>query len=206
MSKPALTTVILAGGKSRRLGTNKALVEVGGRAILQRVAERVQPVSVETLLVVNTEEEVSLYGKVGAWRTVVDAFPDGGALGGVYTGVQAAKTDHSLVVGCDMPFLNHDLLAYIVEGSERYDVVIPRLDDVLEPLHAIYATTCLTPMRTLLLAHDRQIIKFLPQVKVRYVEQNEVERFDPRLLSFFNVNTREDLARAERLAAEGDGQ
>lgn len=213
MSKPALTTVILAGGKSRRLGTNKALVEVGGKAILRRVAERVIPLSEEVVLVVNTEEERSLYSDFGPWRIVVDTVPDGGSLAGIYTGIQAVRTDRSLVVGCDMPFLNRDLLAYMAEDSERYDVVIPRYDllsprqdNVLEPLHAIYASACLAPMRALLLARDLAIIKFLPDVKVRYVEKDEVERFDPRLLSFFNVNTREDLAMAERLASEVDGQ
>jgi len=207
LSKLGLTSVILVGGKSRRLGTNKALVEVGGRTILERVVGRLQPLSEESVLVVNTEAEVAQYERLGTWRIAVDVYPDGGSLGGLYTGLSVAETSHCLVVACDMPFLSGDLLAYMILGADQYDVVMPRNDGLLEPLHAIYGVSCLAPIRALLRSGDRKIINivnFLPEVKVRYVEREEIERLDPRFLSFFNVNTRDDLVLAGRLAAEVD--
>jgi molybdopterin-guanine dinucleotide biosynthesis protein A len=101
-----------------------------------------------------------------------------------------------------MPFLNLPLLRYICSLAYNYDVVIPRLEGWTEPLHAVYSQACLPPMARLLEQGKRKIIDFFPEVRVRYVEQQEIDRFDPRHLSFVNVNTPEDWQRVQNLLAQ----
>jgi len=200
-----ITSIVLAGGKSSRLGTNKAIERIGDTTLLQRVIYRLEPLSVEILIVVGAEVDVGGVRSLKA-RVVSDVFPQGGSFGGLFSGLQAAKTFHSLAVACDMPFLNQALLRHLVTLSSGYDVVIPRLEDKLEPLHAVYSKNCLVPMVKALDEGRRRIVDFFCQVKVRYVEEEELRRFDAELLSFFNINTPEDLVRARALELERPGQ
>ncbi len=134
-------------------------------------------------------------------RLVPDMYPDGGALGGIYSGLYAAAHPYALTVACDMPFLNVDLLRAMLARPRDYDVLVPRsprpgsarnnLD--VEPLHAIYSKACLEPMRTTLESGRRQIAAFFPHVRVAYVESEESLRYDPTGRSFMNVNTPEEL-------------
>ncbi|MCK4362854.1 MAG: molybdopterin-guanine dinucleotide biosynthesis protein MobA, partial [Dehalococcoidia bacterium] len=100
---------------------------------------------------------------------------------------------------CDMPFLNIDLLRYIMELSPGFDVVIPRVDEGVEPLHSVYSKNCLAPIEAYLREGRLKVSDLLPELKVRYVDNAEIERFDPRHLSFFNINSEADLERARRL-------
>jgi molybdopterin-guanine dinucleotide biosynthesis protein A len=134
---------------------------------------------------------------------VVDVYPDKGPLGGIYTGLLASQSSHSIVVACDMPFLNTELLRYMIELSGGLDAVVPRLGEgMVEPLHAIYSRSCLDNMKIRLERNQLGINSFLDTVRVRYVERAECQRLDPQLLSFFNINYQSDLDRAIALAAE----
>ncbi len=133
-------------------------------------------------------------------RTVFDLYPGKRALGGVYTGLVHSTSFHNLVVACDMPFLNTELLRYMIELSSGFDAVVPRLGGKVEPLHAVYSKNCLTPIEELMEQGDLRVYRLLDLVKVRYVEQREIDRFDPEHLSFFNINTKADLEKAEELA------
>lgn len=132
---------------------------------------------------------------------ITDLYPGKGSLGGIYSGLAVSPAFHNLVVACDMPFLNRHLLAYMVRQAPESDVVIPRLGDVLEPLHAIYSRNCLGPMKALLEDDHLKIIDLFPKVAVRYIEEGEIAPLDPQRLSFFNVNTAADFQRALGLAA-----
>lgn len=134
-------------------------------------------------------------------RVVTDVFPGKGPLGGIYTGLLASAYFYSLVVACDMPFLNPDLLRYMIRNSEGFDVVTPRIDSLVEPLHAIYAKSCLVTIKTMMEQGELSVYKLLDLVRVRYIEAEEIDRFDPEHLSFFNINTKSDLERARKLAA-----
>jgi molybdopterin-guanine dinucleotide biosynthesis protein A len=101
---------------------------------------------------------------------------------------------HGLFVGCDMPFLSEDLLRHMMAIAPQWDAVIPRTKGGLEPLHAVYAKTCIPAIEQSLARGDRRPVSILPHIRVRYVEPNEIERHDPRMLSFFNINTPDDLA------------
>lgn len=193
-----MSGVILAGGRSRRLGTNKALVKIGGERLIERIAGLMGRLCDDLLIVTDKPE---LYQRLGA-RLTGDVWPGMGSLGGIYSGLREAQHERALVVGCDMPFLSLPLLRFMARLSHDYDVVIPRYNGFLEPLHAVYSQGCLGPIEAQLRASDLRIISFLNQVRVRYVEQAELEAHDPHRLSLFNVNTPADLARARELARD----
>ena len=196
-----VTSIILAGGRNLRLGSSKALEIIGGKSLIERVVERVKLVSNQTLIVIS-QGQLALPVTVEA-KVLVDLYPGKGPLGGIYTGLLASPSSHSVVVACDMPFLNIELLRYMIELSPGFDAVVPRLGEGrVEPLHAIYSKGCLDNMKTQLEHNQLRVSRFLDTVRVRYVERVECQRFDPQLLTFFNVNCQSDLDRAITLAAE----
>jgi molybdopterin-guanine dinucleotide biosynthesis protein A len=144
-------------------------------------------------------------------RLVRDSYPDGGALGGICTGLAAATSTYALVLACDMPLLNSGLLGAMLARPRDYDLLVPRALEpgsarnplAVEPLHAIYSTACLAPMRATLDSGQRQITAFFHQVRVAYVEPDEIRRYDPTGHSFANVNTPEQLAAVERWLGQG---
>jgi molybdopterin-guanine dinucleotide biosynthesis protein A len=195
-----ITSVILAGGKSRRLGRRKALESVGGRSIIERAVEQLKPLTGQILVVTSREQ----FGFPFACQAEIlaDLYPGKGPLGGIFTGLLASQSSQCLVVACDMPFLNTELLQYMIELSYDFDMVIPRLGEgMLEPLHAIYSKNCLGNIRSQLESDELKAYSVLNAMRVRYVERSECEKFDPQLLSFFNVNCQPDLDQAVMLAS-----
>jgi len=133
-------------------------------------------------------------------KLLTDVYPDKGPLGGVYTGLLASTSFYNLVVASDMPFLNPALLRYMTKVSADFDIVVTRVGDLVEPLHAVYAKSCLESIEHLLKHNELSVRRLFPTVRTRYVEADEIERFDPDHLSFFNVNTQGDLQKAEEIA------
>src|SRR5262245_3586708 len=194
-----ITGVIQAGGKSTRMGGRpKALMELGGRRIIDRVVEVVTAVTDDLLLVTNTPE---LYASLGI-AMVPDAFPDGGSLGGIYSGLQAAPGAAAFTVACDMPFLLPAVARLVIERAGEADVVIPRTGDQLETLHACYAKACLAPMEARLRAGRLKIVGFFEDVRVLEIAEADVARLASPERVFMNVNTPEELERARALALE----
>ncbi len=193
---PDLSAVILAGGKSRRLGIDKTALRIGGKSLLARLVELLAPHYHEVIVVTNTPEA----HRHPLARLVTDVYPGKGALGGVYSGLAAAARPYSAVLAADMPFINPALLAYLASLADAYDVVVPVVGGQVEPLHAVYSTACLAPMQGLLLAEGTaRIYALFDQVRVRRVERQEMAPFDPQLLSLFNINTLPDLERARHI-------
>jgi molybdopterin-guanine dinucleotide biosynthesis protein A len=197
------SAIILCGGKERRFGgRNKFLATVGGRTVIDRVIETLRPLTNRIILVTSPEKDIILEHDV---RIVRDAYPGTGPLGGVYTGLVAADSEYAIVVGCDMPFLNPVLLTYMLDIAPGYDIVVPRLGGrMLEPLHAVYARTCIPKMKARLEKGILAITPLFAELKVRYLEKEEYLPPDPQMLSFFNINYPDDLERANRIAAEVD--
>ncbi len=136
---------------------------------------------------------------------MVDLYPEKGPLGGIYTGLSASSASANIVVACDMPFLNTELLRYMLELAPGFDAVVPRLKEgLVEPLHAIYSRDCQDHLKKLLERNQLGLGPFLKLIRVRYIEQAECQRLDPRLLSFFNINFPSDLDRANALDASGN--
>jgi molybdopterin-guanine dinucleotide biosynthesis protein A len=133
---------------------------------------------------------------------VADIFAGVGTLGGLHAGLSAIHTEFGLVVGCDMPFLNADLLDYMISQAPGYDVVMPRVGKYYEPLHALYARRCVPALERSILAGQRRIRAALSDLRVRYIREPEIERFDPGQRSFFNVNTPADVRRMNEILSE----
>jgi molybdopterin-guanine dinucleotide biosynthesis protein A len=210
-----LTGLILAGGKSRRMGgRNKAFLELDGRPLIEIVIERMQSVCGEVVIVAG---DPGPYAGLGV-PVIEDRFRGVGVLGGMHAGLEAASHELALVVGCDMPFLNPGLLRAFAAWATGFDVVVLRHEPALplfpplhrgdapqgqgglfvEPLHAAYRRTCLPAIEAAIDGGERRIISFFPHVDVRYVTQAEVASYDPDLCSFHNVNTPEEWARVKK--------
>ncbi len=194
--------IVLAGGKGLRLGRDKALETVDGQSLLHRVVTQLSSFSNEIIIVTAKGRSLPQFFQNPSFRIVADAYPGRGALVGLATGLAASKARYNIAVACDMPFLNPALLRYMLGLAAGFDLVVPRLNDMVEPLHAVYAKSCLAPIERLLEQKNARINALFGLVKVRYVEADDIDRFDPRRLSFFNVNTGADLEKAQQLAEE----
>lgn len=190
-----VTIAILAGGQSRRMGQNKSFVLLGDKPVFEHVLARLllleRPVSVIT----NTPEHYAKYNL----PMIPDMLSGLGTLGGIYTAIQTSKTDYTLCVACDMPFLNTSLLRYLIGLCGEHDLIVPRIGKYFEPLHAIYRKTCIDPIDRQLKKNILQASGFYDAVKMRIVEETEIRPHDPDLRSFMNLNTPDDLAAAQRM-------
>ena len=195
-----ISCLVLAGGRSFRLGHNKVFKTVGDRNLLDLVIDCVIPLFRETILVVASNNTLARSDRYPALKIITDVQPGKGPLGGIYTGLLASKSSRNLVVASDMPFLNPELLQYMIQVSTDFDLTVPRVGDLAEPLQAIYTKNCLEPMESLLSQGELSVRRLFSMVRTRYVEAEEIERCDPEHLSFFNINTRADLQKAEEIA------
>jgi molybdopterin-guanine dinucleotide biosynthesis protein A len=192
--------IILAGGKSLRLGHDKVLEKVGDKSLLEQVIARVDSLSRKIIIVTAEERTFPKLASRSKLKIVSDIFPGKGSLGGIYTGLVTSDSFYNLVIAADMPFLNQPLLRYMIEVSNGFDFVLPRVNNLFEPLHAVYSKNCAAPIEFILKQGRKVIIELFNFVKVRYVEAEEIDRFDPQHLSFFNINTIEDLELARKIA------
>ena len=183
--------VILAGGKSTRYGKNKALVEINGVPLIERVIQTIRPLFQDLILITNTPET---YAHLG-FPMYADIIKGLGPIGGIYTGLSVLSGDAGFFVACDMPRLNRDLIAHMVMERGRFDVVVPRISGMMEALHAIYGKGCLPFVKKLIEVQEYQTIRIFNQVSVRYIEEDEIRGFDPQLRSFLNINRPEELKR-----------
>jgi molybdopterin-guanine dinucleotide biosynthesis protein A len=196
-----MTSIILAGGKASRLGRNKALEAIGRKSIIQWVVDRLATLSTEIIIATAHGERILCSSPTGI-KTVADVYPGKGPLVGIYSGLIASSSPRAIVVGCDMPFLSIGLLDYMSQVSSIFDVVVPQTREKVEPLCAVYSSNCLASIHNLLERDELRLSELLNMVKVRYIEEDEIDRFDPEHLSFFNVNTQADLASARILATK----
>ncbi|OGP52531.1 MAG: hypothetical protein A2Y65_02220 [Deltaproteobacteria bacterium RBG_13_52_11] len=194
-----VTCTILAGGGSRRMGQNKAFIQVGGVRLFDYVYGKCQELFPEIIIVTNQPQQFSEYQA----HIVLDEIPGTGSLGGLYTGLIKASNYHTFCVACDMPFLQTELITHLTEKRFHYDVVIPLTGEGLEPLHALYSKRCIEPIKKLLERGELKITKLLPEVQVGYCKEEEMKKIDPFLTSFTNVNTKKDLLMIQRMLKGG---
>ena len=194
-----LTVAIQAGGTSQRMGRDKARVLLAGRPLITHVLERAAPLGTDVLVTTNSPEAFDFLGV----RLVPDDHPGAGALAGLHTALRAARAARVLVLACDLPFVCVPLLEHLLQVAPEADAVLPRWHGELEPLHAVYRRTCLGPIEQALAAGQQRMISFHASVRVHVVDEKEIAAFDPQGLTFFNVNTPEELQTAERLLAAG---
>ncbi len=194
-----VTGVILAGGKSKRMGRDKLFLDIGGVPLFQHIYKVLRQVFNDLIVVTNNPEPFDPYNI----RVVTDLIPGKGALGGLYTGLKSTFSEGVFCFAADMPFLNSQLIRYMIERGSEGDVIIPKTSDGLEPLHAIYSKNCLKPIETLISRGELKIIDFLQEVTVIYVSEEEILKYDPMLTCFLNVNTEEDFRHVQNIFSQG---
>jgi molybdenum cofactor guanylyltransferase len=206
-----LSAAALAGGESRRMGTDKALLPLvaGGQPMLGLVLEQLDSIADDVLVVAN---EKARYASFGA-RVVPDLHLQVGALGGIQAAITWSAHEHCLVVACDMPFLSLALLRLMASEPRNYDVLVPLIPGesrqrgdglVFQTLHAIYSKRCLPFIEKRIAEGKKQVVGFFEDVRVRTLDLAEIVRWDPELRSFFNANTPEALLYAAHFSAQAE--
>lgn len=195
-----VTAVILAGGSSSRMKSNKALLPFRGERFIERIFRQMSAIFPEVILVSNSPE---LYRFLPC-PIVADAYPGMGALAGIQAGLTQSSTPYIFVVACDMPDLNEQLIRHIVSRAEGVDVVIPESDSGLEPLHAVYGRSCLGAMDDALFSGRSKIIACFDQLRVDVVSRQDIAAIDPTFLSFRNINTPEEYFRIRQEVPDAD--
>ena len=182
---PGVTGVILAGGESRRMGSDKALLPFRGARFIDHIYRCLDSLFDEVVIVTNSP---GLFHDIPC-RKVPDIYYGKGSLAGIHSGLCHARTEKALVVACDMPFVHPEAIRRICLYGDQAQVVIPRRAHGLEPLHALYDKSCLPIMEEALDAGERRIVSFFPQVSVQEVAEAELCMIDRQGLSFRNINT-----------------
>jgi len=193
-----VTGVVLAGGRSSRYGKNKALVKIEGVSLIERALHTLGSIFDHVVIITNTPEEYA-YLQVPMFQDIIKGL---GPLGGIYTGLKSIPDPAGFFVACDMPFLNPFLIRHMVAIRDEFDVVVPRISGWVEALHGLYAKRCEGSIERLIHSGTYQIFQFFSAVSVRFVDEDEVRRWDPDLRSFLNINTPEEL---RRLKQDGSG-
>lgn len=191
--------VILAGGKSSRMGMDKATLTLspGGGTLIERAAEKLGTLFERLLVVTNTPDAHAFLGL----PMVGDRYSGRGPLAGIHSGLEQCGCRAAFVVACDMPFWEPDLVRFMVAEAPGYDVVVPFVSGEYEPMHALYGRSCLPFIEELIASGNNRIITFFPQVRVRRINDEEAARFGAPTRMFLNCNTPGDLERARELAA-----
>jgi molybdopterin-guanine dinucleotide biosynthesis protein A len=198
-----LTVVIQAGGQSRRMGSDKALIPFLGRPLIERVLGRLRGLATEVIITTNAPQNYQYLGL----PLVTDLIPNRGALGGLYTALSVAQASLVAVIACDMPFVNPRLLAYQRDllGDSQWDAAIPRTKEGAEPFHAIYRkSTCLPAVENAIQSDKWRVDTWFGLVNIRFLTPQELAQYDPQRRAFWNVNTPEELQEAEQVVSEAE--
>ncbi|AII58875.1 molybdopterin-guanine dinucleotide biosynthesis protein MobA [Dehalococcoides mccartyi CG4] len=200
-AKTDISCIILAGGKSKRMGRDKISATLDSQTLLERAVANLNGYGREILVVTAYGQADAKIQPLPGIKIVRDILPEKGPLAGIYSGLKASKSQFNLVVGCDMPFLNRALLEYMKDQVAGFEAVVPRLGQKPEPLHAIYSKSAGEKALSLLSQGKLAVSDLLARLHTRYIEEPEINRFDPEHRSFFNINRPEDLDTARDIAA-----
>jgi molybdopterin-guanine dinucleotide biosynthesis protein A len=190
-----ITGVILAGGLSRRYGLNKAFLEICGIRLIDRVIEEMKDIFKRLILVANEGGDYEYLGI----PIVEDIVKGLGPIGGIYTGLMSISDQAGFFVACDMPLINRQFVRYMVDIKDNYAAVVPLVAKGVEPLHAIYAQSCLGPIKSLIESRRYQVKLVYDQIPVRYVKEDEIRRFCSPRRVFININTPDEFAKIQAL-------
>ncbi len=190
-----MTGVILSGGASKRMGQNKAFIEVNGERIIDRSVRLLKELFDDVMIVTNSPQEY-VYLNV---RIVTDIIPNKGALGGLYTGLYLSPSPKAFFVSCDMPFLDKQVISYFLRLAESADLVVYHSKGYWEPLHALYSRSLLRPFERLMQQNELKIIEAYRHIRIREVTKEELQPLDPDLRSLVNINTPEELQKVKDL-------
>ena len=198
MKIDGFTGVLLAGGKSRRMGTDKRHVLLEGQTLFERSITALEGLFSEILVVV-AENNGVIDAREG--RVVPDLIPNCGTMGGLFTGLSHAVHDSVFVAACDMPFLHPGLIRYMASQAVGFDITVAKLLQGIQPLHGFYGKTCLPGLEEMIKRNDLKLQHLLEnrRLAINVLRESELKDFDENLLSFMNLNTPADLEMANKL-------
>lgn len=185
-----ITAIILAGGKSSRMGYDKALIEIEGVTLIKRQLKLLKRFFKEIIIVTNSPQKYRLRGV----KLIKDIIRGKGPLGGIYSGLIASSSFYNFVFACDMPFINSGLIKYMVSLKDNFDAVVPKPKKGYEPLFAIYSKDCIPKIRAIMRTGNLKVLNLFKKIKIRELKKKELSRFRDPLSLFMNINTKEDLA------------
>ena len=177
------------------MGQEKAYLRIGERTIIEEQSDTLGRIFDEIIIVANSQN----YFKNIDAKVVTDIISDSGPLGGLYSGLAVSSNIHSFLIACDMPFINLELIDYMIKQIGGNDIVIPSSSKGIETLFAVYSLNCLETIRRQIEFRNLKLLDILNFFKVRYISQEEVEKFDPKEFSFFNVNSQKDYEEALKI-------
>jgi len=180
------------------MGRDKAFLTLGGMPLIDHVLKALGAVTDRIIIVTNAPAAYASYDAL----VVGDAFDKKGPLTGIYSGLLASTDPYSVVVACDMPFLNPGLISFMAGVAEGCDIVVPRTEGRVEPLHAVYSKSLLPLIEKRLQQDLRQIQGLFSEARVRYITEPEIDRYDPGRISFKNLNTPQEYKEATCLDLE----
>ncbi len=184
-----ITGIILSGGKSTRMKTDKAFLKLGAGTMIEEVISRLETRFSKLMIIANDREK---YMKFGI-EVIEDIIPDKGPLGGIYTALVKSGSFYNFIFSCDAPFVNLDLVDSMIGEAKDVDVVVPRWQARFEPLHAIYSKNCIGAIERQFGKNELKVTNFLQYVKVRVINEKEISRFVSDQPFFANINTPQDL-------------
>jgi len=183
-----ISGIILAGGRSVRMGQDKTLMTFNNETLVEHTIKEMKKIADEIIIASNDTNKYNLPGLI----EIPDIYPGMGPLGGMHAGLIKAKNDYAFVVSCDMPLFSSKLASFLLEQRAGYDVVVPEIGEYLEPLCAVYSKRCIKAIEKCLRTDIRKVIKFYPDVKVLKVSKSELSNVGEAETLFFNLNTPED--------------
>ncbi|MCP5003029.1 MAG: molybdenum cofactor guanylyltransferase [Planctomycetes bacterium] len=189
-----MTAIILAGGKSSRMGRNKALLDIEGKTFIERQVGLLREIFDEIIISANAPSEYSFL----PIPVIEDLYPEKGPLGGIYTGLMNSRSPYTFFLACDMPFVALPLIRHLAGLVNGVDVVVPRSGKGLEPLHGFYSKRCIGPIKRELDRDNLRIISFFQEVKVKVVELEHLDLSHGFMESVTNLNTKEDYESAKK--------
>lgn len=188
------TAIILAGGKSSRMGFDKQFLRIEDQYITDLLVEKLRTIFSEIIIVTNKPEEYTKY----PCKTVEDEIKGFGALAGIHTGLKNARSLYNYVIACDMPCINIDYIHYmrklIEDSPKEVDGVVTRFGEWIEPFNSFYSKRLISPIENNIKYNKRRIGTLLETSKIIYVPENKARAFSPRWEMFMNLNTRSDIS------------
>lgn len=183
-----ITGIILAGGKSSRMGRDKSFIEFSGRPLIEALIDKLSVLFRDLVIITNKPDCYKQYGL----KIYTDKVKDRGPLGGIYTALAVSGQMYNFIVACDMPFVNLDLINYMISNKEGNDCIIPQWEGKVEPLFGLYSKKCLFHIESQLKSNDLRIANLFSKVKTMIIAESEIKRFDLGGSSFTNINTKDD--------------
>lgn len=189
-----MQAIILAGGKSTRMKTNKSFVKLQNQPLIERIVGIIKPIFDDKILIISNEPELYKYLNVPVACDIVKGY---GPIRGIYTGLKVSQADYNFFIPCDMPFIENESIQYMIDEHFGYDVIVPEINGYIEPLYGIYSKKCLQPIKYCLEQNKFNVRSFYDQVKVKTIPESVFRNIDPELKMFTNINTPKHLELAQ---------